>query len=446
MAAKDAGRAMKLTLASDTVHLHDIATLCTAVLEIDVTVDWGDPFTRHDMQHYDLEIALPPFGQTFGSHGLSPKTLAWFGSAPTGRLNSEVVAIADMLAQAPGANAVLGLSASALFRSVGVENIVREELIASKRLKAVLGVPSGMIYAETGIATNLLVLAPEGQPSSIVRFLDLSEKQLADRTSRGRYEAKLDLLWRDVLLAPADANGLGLDVPISDIEAQGGILTVDRYLRSDTAKQLHAFHEHYDVRPLSGIVELIRPAALPKAEEGDFTVRETSPGDIGDNGFVTQPDKISIVDRGGLRKARNQQLEPGDVVLSVKGTIGKVGLVPQDIPDRDADRFWTVGQSMMILRPRNAALKPEVLYEYLSSDLVREHLNALAGGTVIQALNIKDLKNLPIPVPDPEEQMHIKRDFYRRQEVYEDLERLRDKISSLRRESWPHARLQIEGA
>lgn len=438
VAAKIAGRTIRLTHVSDTVPLYDLAVLCKEVLEIDLVVECGDPFTRHEKQAYDFEIVLPPFGHSFGSHGLSTKTLAWFGSAPSGRLSAEALAIADILAQAPAASAVIGLSASALFRSVGVESLVRDELIASGRLAAVLSVPSGMMYTETGIITNLLVLSPEDQPPSAVRFLDLSDERLATRTSRGRYEAKNGVLWLDTLGVDADSNNFGRDVSISEIEAQDGMLTPDRYLRSDTAEKLNAFHQKYEVRPLSDIVTLVRPAALPKAEEGESVAYEASPGDVGESGFLRRPEKTSLVDRSGLRKARNQQLEPGDVVLSVKGTIGAVGLTPKDVPDRHADQFWTAGQSMMILRPRAALVAPEVLYEYLSSDLVRDHLNTLAGGTVIQSLNIKDLKKLPIPLPPKDEQMTIKQAFYRRQEAYRELNSLRRSIRLMRQANWPH--------
>ena len=93
---------------------------------------------------------------------------------------------------------------------------------------------------------------------------------------------------------------------------------------------------------------------------------------------------------------------------------------------------------MMILRPRRAGIFTEVLYEYLSSELMHEHLNTLAGGAVIQAFNMKDLKSLPIPVPTMEEQMKVREEFARRQNAFRELERLRQEIGAMKAKSWPH--------
>ena len=386
----------------------------------------------------EAEIAFPPISAKLDNTDTLPrKTLEWLGASPSGRLTAEPVAIADILANAPKAHAVIGLSAGPLFRMVGVEVAAREELINTGRLEAVFDVPSGMIYHETGIATALLVVSPAGKEREAVRFVDLADPHFAVRSSRGRYEARLDTFWANALTSSAPETNYVRDTALAELEEQGRILTPSRYL-SRTAAKISAFNKRYEVRELANLVELIRPVALSKGENGDHVVHEAAPGDVGEDGFLNQPPKTTQVDRGGLRKARNQQLEPGDVVISVKGTIGRVGLVPEDVPDRNADAFWTVGQSMMILRPRHSSIAPEVLYEYLSSDLMHEHLNTLAGGAVIQAFNMKDLKTLPIPVPSKEDQEGIREEFAQRQKAFKELERLREKIGGLKSESWPH--------
>lgn len=443
VAAKLQGRKLRLVFSDDNHETCEIAKLCASALELDLEAQWDDAFRRYSDARFDLEIALPPIGKTYESHALSKKVLEWLGSSAAGRLNYEPVALADTLALAPDWPVILGLSASALFRTVGVESIVRDELVASGRLAAVLGIPSGMVYPETGISTSLLFLNAAGKSSSTVRFLDLADEEFATRTSRGRYEAKGDVSWRGVLKQSAEVTGLGRDVPLEEVRDNNCILTVDRYLSMQTTSKLNEFLDLYDVRVLPDVVELIRPAALPKAEEGEFLVHETSPGDVGENGIISPPEKEARIDRAGLRKARNQQIQPGDVILSVKGTIGKVGLVSKDAPGRDADAFWTVGQSMMILRPRRATIAPEVLYEFLSNELVREHLRTLAGGAVIQSLNIKDLKALPIPVPEPEEQERIQDAFHQRLAAFEEIKRLRLEIEITRRDSWPHSQLRL---
>ncbi len=436
--AMEAGHSVELSFVDLNPEVCDMAALSAAALEVNLSVFLGQPLGRLDGVKAEAEVSLPPFGWKLDNVGTIPrKTLEWLGATQTGRLTAEPVAIADILAHSPEAHAIIGLSAGPLFRMVGVEVAAREELLNTGRLHAVYDVPSGMIYHETGIATALLIVSPAGQKHDEVRFVDLSDPHFSSRSSRGRYEARLDTLWAHALSPEAPKVDYLRDTSLNEIEEQGRILTPSRYL-SRTAAKIAAFNERYEVRELSSVVELIRPVALPKGEDGDYLVREAAPGDVSEDGFLTEPPKMTKVDRGGMRKARNQQLEPGDVVISVKGTIGRVGLVPDEVPDRDADEFWAVGQSMMILRPQRGVISAEVLYEYLSSDVMHEHLNTLAGGAVIQAFNMKDLKTLPIPVPSQEDQNRIRAEFAQRQTAFEELERLRQNIWSMKAESWPH--------
>lgn len=435
--ARSAGRDVQISFVDEQVEVCDIAKSAAAVLELDLSVFCSQPFHRTDEIQADAEISLPPFGWKLNDPKTLPhRTMDWLGSSHASRITAEAVAIADILAHAPQAQVVLSLSAGALFRTVGVEVAAREELIRTGRLRAVFDVPQSMFSQNAAIPSGLLVVSSQEEGSDMVRFLDLSDKHFAVRSSRGRSEVRSDVSWVDALTMPVSDVGFARDVSTTEIAEQAHILTASRYLSQTTAK-ISSFNERYDVRDLSDLVEMIRPVALPRVEDGDYLLYEAAPADVGEDGFLARPSKKSRVDRGGLRKARNQQIEPGDVVISMKGTIGRVGLVPDEAPDRNADTFWTAGQSMMVLRPKKS-ISPEVLYEYLSSDLMQEHLGALAGGAAIQSINMKDLKSLPIPIPSSEDQALICAEFSKRMEAFEELRKMRKTIEGMRRASWPH--------
>ena len=398
------------------------------------------------------------------------------------RLNSEPVAIADMLAHAKG-RVILGVSNGTLFRSVGIEEVAREEMLESGRLQAVFSMPPGMAYPTTMIATSLLVLDHKGARRSNVRFIDLSNERFASKTARGRMEAREEHSWVEILdadpyswdadLELVDHDGQGwdacvIDVPLDEIRGQGGILTIERYLKAGVAQSLAGFHERYELAALEDVVELIRPVALPKFDLGKFQreiwpddaesnenagaldpptqtvtvtfydIFEAAPGDVGERGFLERPAKADVVERSSLRKARNQQLRPGDVVLSVKGTIGRVGLVPETAPDELDANFWTAGQSLMILRPKGRRMSSVALYEYLSDEIVQEFLHSLSGGTAIRSINAKDLRKLQIPIPAPEMQREIEASFNRRQKLHDEVDELRAEIDKERQRCWPH--------
>jgi hypothetical protein len=340
------------------------------------------------------------------------------------------------------ARVVLVLSAGALFRAVGVEAVAREELVDSGRLAAVYDVPPGMIYSTTQIATSVLVLEPAGDKHDFVRFIDLSDKRFAQSAGRGgRLVIRDDAPWVDALHEPIDdATRWGRDVSLDEVRSQNCVLTADRYLQSASGAALSKFMKAYKVMPLSDLVEIIRPRALPKSDDGECVVLEASPGDIDETGLLQTPQRQALLTQGSLRNARNQQVRTGDVLLSTKGTIGRVGLVSDDAPEVGAEQFWTAGQSLVILRAGNK-ISPEVLFEYLSNEVVQDHLKSLAGGAVIQSIAAKDIANLKIPVPNKEEQDCVVNAFRERQLAYDLIRRTRETINTQRHSTWPHKHL-----
>jgi type I restriction enzyme M protein len=438
------GNERTVRFVSKAQEICDLANLSAIMLGVDLDVVPANPLYRFDADVFDVEIIMPPFGAALeGRDALPVSVLERIGASGYGRLHHEAVAIADMLVNAENARAVLGLTSGALFRSVGVEAAVRDELVTSGRLAAVFAVPPGMMYSGTMITTALLVLEPGGKDLETVRFINLSDGHFSAKGNRGRLEARQDVGWNDALEGPS-LESCSRDVSIDEIHEQGRILTVDRYLKDQASQALDGFLDKYEIASLADLVDLIRPMSLPKTETGDELIYEAAPKDVDEAGFLRWPQKEVRIDRGAMRKARNQQVLPGDVLLAAKGTIGIVGLVPDGVPDKHAERLWTAGQSFMILRPKGKRILPEVLFEYLSSDAMQKHLHSRAGGTAIQALNARDLKNLSVPVPSMAEQARIREAFNARQDKFSELSRIRQDIQKMKSRSWPHEHLDID--
>ena len=137
---------------------------------------------------------------------------------------------------------------------------------------------------------------------------------------------------------------------------------------------------------------------------------------------------------------------PGDLLLSIKGTIGSVALVP-DAAAVDGDSgFWTAGQSFMILRPRKGEVSGIALYEYLSNRAVRETLRSLAGGAGIPTISIKDLREFKVPIPSRNEEAEIETAFWARQSQLSEVQALLAQIEKNRNASWPNDKLCGFGA
>jgi hypothetical protein len=209
---------------------------------------------------------------------------------------------------------------------------------------------------------------------------------------------------------------------------------------ADVGEKVRSFVRAHDGVELADVVDLIRPMPiLGRGESGEHVVREALPRDISQRGYLRRPEKRIAIEPGILRKVLQQAVKPGDILLSVKGTIGTVGLVPEDLDGDGSDEVWVAGQSFMILRPkRRLGLSPIALYEYLTNDVVQEHLRSLAGGAAIQSLNMKDIKSFPVPVPDQKTAEQIEAEHARRQTMYDQIEELSRKIESDKTKSWPH--------
>ena len=208
------------------------------------------------------------------------------------------------------------------------------------------------------------------------------------------------------------------------------VIAVETFLASQTA------------RHLEDVTKMIRPLSMGKDEDGEFIIREAVPGDIGDDDFLAEPKKETHIDRAQLGKARNQRLMPGDLLLSVKGTIGSVALVPEEAAVDGESGFWTAGQSFMILRPKKDEISSIALYEYLSSGLVSEALRSLAYGAGIPTIPIKALKEFRVPIPSAEDEAAIKAAFQNRQNRLAEVRAILEGVDRARDTSWPHRELQ----
>ena len=103
-----------------------------------------------------------------------------------------------------------------------------------------------------------------------------------------------------------------------------------------------------------------------RRSDGEFTAREAGPGDIGVDGFLSLPNRVSQIDESGFIR-HEQHVRPNDLLLAIKGAVGAVCLAPDGVPAVEERTIWTAGQSFMIIRIRkNSPVSPVVLAAFLS--------------------------------------------------------------------------------
>jgi hypothetical protein len=446
--AADSHDTVKVHFSSASADLEHVCQDLMAVLELrNVSADARQPWDREASGEVDFEVMLPPLMMPVEDlSAVSTRVLSPLGKAPhrSGRINAATVSVLHAL-EHDETRAVILVAEGELFRMVGAETVVRRHLIESGRLEAVLGVPPGLFYTSTMVKHGLLVLRSNTAKRYSVRFVDLGHEDLSHRGQRGRFEFDFDPGTQTAELIsglePADKT-MGRDVGHEEIIEHNFVLTPDRYLNTGPRERIEALLRKSDPAELAEIVEMIRPANLQKGMGEDYTIFEASPGDIGERGYLQKPSRSFTVDRATYMRALNQRVQPGDVLLSIKGTIGVVGLVPEEAPPEGDTTIWTAGQSLMILRPKKrGGMDPITLYEYLTNETVQDFIKSLAGGSMIQNLAIKDLKAFPVPIPKETVMAEVRERFSERQALLDQVADIQQRIAMQRAEQWPHAQL-----
>jgi type I restriction enzyme S subunit len=93
-------------------------------------------------------------------------------------------------------------------------------------------------------------------------------------------------------------------------------------------------------------------------------------------------------------------LMPNDVLVSIRGTFGRVVIVPDSL----AGANITQDTARLSLLPQ---LLPRFVAHYLRSPTAQAYMKRLARGVAVKGVNIGDLRAMPLPVPLIEEQRRI---------------------------------------
>ncbi|WP_434618039.1 restriction endonuclease subunit S [Azospirillum sp. B2RO_4] len=120
---------------------------------------------------------------------------------------------------------------------------------------------------------------------------------------------------------------------------------------------------------------------------------------------------------------RRSELKKNDVLLTIRGTFGRVALVPSELEGGN------ITQDTARMAPL-AGIMPAYIANYLRSPPVQQYLARVAKGVAVRGVNIGDLRPMPVPVPPYEEQLEICRELAKALEAVKRLERYVESIAS----------------
>ena len=251
---------------------------------------------------------------------------------------------------------------------------------------------TGIPHVDRELLEGIKVFRPESQDQQkIGTVLDTLDTAIHETEAIiAKLKAVKQGLLHDLLTRGIDANG---------------------ELRPPQAEAPHLYKQsplgwvpkEWDVVPLSNLV--LDAYRYPSYYGINYV--ETGVPEV--RGECVQPDGILSESKGGYRYISKKtasrfprvRLTPGDVVMTVRGTIGKFGLVPD----------WLEGAvitaNLLKLSPDAATVKPAWLLRVLLTSAFQDRLDAACSATTIKTIQVPALLDIRIATPLKTEQEEV---------------------------------------
>jgi type I restriction enzyme M protein len=377
-----------------------------------------DPKASHLLRQFDAVISFPPFNQK-GKLNLSKEKFNRYKYYRGSNLN--VAQVEHILMQSSG-KAVVLLPVGFAYRT-GPEEELRQSLIEKNWLEAIIQLPPNL-HSATSIETTFFVLNKQKKENSVY-FMSLKDDRFLKRDGRKIVLSDVDEIV-DLYRNRKEIDNISILVPNSEIKSNNCSFAVDRYVISKEAASLQEQLKGYELVELQSLAEIRRSQLLKDEEEGT-EVLEFSPSDMPQAGFTQKSNKVKFIDKQ-WNKFETYRLRPYDILLSTKGTIGKVGILG------DSDQLMLASQAMQVIRLKEGEdLKSRavILYMFLKSDLGQGMLKQLVAGTAMPQIPTAEIKKLQIPVLSKEEREHILENFNTEISMYKKIEETISKIKQI---------------
>ena len=342
---------------------------------------------------FDMTIAFPPFGMRYPVEEIRRDL---FNRFPERTQIGSVLAIRHALSQT-NSRLVIAVQNSVLF-SHGYEKELRRDLVDRGMVDSVIAMPTGLL-SQTNIAFTILILNPKGGLKTI-RFINADTQDFYESTSRTK--TQLININRLIDFASSDKNsGNCAIVSIQKILEGDYQLQVDRYVISESRRQLENRLSNLNTVQLGDIVRTVRSIPAGLSAEKPITAMEIGAFDLPQFGYIEPKGKAISIDSNLAKRYEDCFLRPLDIVLIVKGGVGKIGLVPFDAP-APGNGGWVAGLSAIVLRvhPEYCA---QSLFVQLRSPMGQALLASIVSGATIKLIQLRELMKLEIVKSTPEQ-------------------------------------------
>lgn len=334
----------------------------------------------------------------------------------------EIALIDDMVNKVSGRFAVV---VPANYGTASMHNFLqsRRTIVESGRLKATILLPGGFLVGSL-ISTLILLFDKKGADHQQISLIDLTKDACLDKAKSGRQRIALNENAKDqvITILQDKYSDLAINVDIKTIKNDEYNLMPNRYMAAVQINTSSVFGER--TIKLAEIANIYRAQASKKEETGS-SYFEIGAADINASGIVEQPTKEILL--GKESSTLKNLVHKGDIILAIKGSVGKVGIITED------HHNWLAGQSFVILRIKEECTDwtPDFLFWQLKSKTINQFLKNVATGALIQLLKMDDVKNLKLLPPTKELQEKIVNAQKKKLEIIAKIKELTKELDAL---------------
>jgi type I restriction enzyme S subunit len=120
-----------------------------------------------------------------------------------------------------------------------------------------------------------------------------------------------------------------------------------------------------------------------------------------DGGIIRDRQKWRYISADTSARFPKTVLSEGDLVMSVRGTIGKVAIVPRELDGAN------MTANLLRIAPKREKIDSRFLWRFMRSHEFGKLLKSKSSSTTIETIKAPDFKALPVPVPPLAEQKRL---------------------------------------
>ena len=114
------------------------------------------------------------------------------------------------------------------------------------------------------------------------------------------------------------------------------------------------------------------------------------------------PNKVAYIDEDCHQVLKRSQLKKDDILFSIAGALGRIGIVKEDILPANTNQALAI---IRLKKDSNALV--DFIAKYFNSNIVTDEIEKLRIGAAQQNLSLTQLNNLFVPLPPLPEQQRI---------------------------------------